>query len=191
MTDAAAPQSYTVAESRCYTKIRYRVRVAGGPVLKGAEEPETMDFVTGYGHVVPGLEKRLIGHGVGEKLSFTVPPEEAFGPRHQELVFEKPQSEFHFPAGMTPVPGMVIPLVSEHPNAPDTVMIREVREGTIVVDCNHPLSGAALEYNLEIVEARPATSNDVCAEWDEPSNDGCCSQHVPVITLGEENPGQG
>lgn len=188
MTDAGIPQSYQIAESKCYAKIRYQVRVAGGRVLKGALEPEVMDFITGYAQVVPGLEKRLIGHSVGERLSFSVPAEEAFGARHQELVFAKPRSDFHFPEGMSPMPGMEIPLLSEHPDAPDTVLIREVHENDIVVDLNHPLAGADLEYDLEIVEARPARSTDICSEWEESATDSCCSSHAPVIVLGEEQP---
>ncbi len=51
----------------------YMVRIPNGQVLKGATERELMDFVTGYRQVVPGLEQRLLGHSVGEKLAFTVP----------------------------------------------------------------------------------------------------------------------
>ncbi|MBI5568642.1 MAG: FKBP-type peptidyl-prolyl cis-trans isomerase [Desulfomonile tiedjei] len=180
------PSDYRIAASSCYTKIRYSVRVVGGPVLKGAQEPELMDFVTGYGHVIPGLEKRLVGHGTGERLSFTVPAEEAFGPRHQELVIEKPKSDFHFPPGMAPYQGMQLPLITSASDAPDTVIIREVRDNSIVIDCNHPLAGAALQYELEIVEARPAKSTDVCGEWEQQGAEHQCCGQVPEIVLGEE-----
>lgn len=188
MTDANTSETYKIAESSCFTKIRYRVRVSGGPLLKGAGEPELMDFVTGYGQVIPGLEKRLIGHSLGERLSFTVPAEEAFGPRHDELVFEKNREDFFFPKGMNPAPGMQIPFVTSHVDAPDTAMIREVRDDVIVIDLNHPLSGAALDYDLEIVEARPAKETDICGEWEEQSNDSSCSSCAPVIVLGQSDP---
>jgi FKBP-type peptidyl-prolyl cis-trans isomerase 2 len=185
MTDDTMTSPYQVTDSKTYTQIRYRVRIPGGPVLKGVPELEVMDFVTGYGHVVPGLERRLIGHSVGERLSFTVPPEEAFGPRHEELVFRKSREDFHFPKGMEPYVGMELPLVSSQLEAPETVVIREVNADTIVIDANHPLSGKALEYDLEIIEARPARSTDVCSEWDEkPVGDTCCSA-VHTVTLGE------
>ncbi len=183
---ASEPSDYRIAASSCYIKIRYSVRVVGGPVLKGAQGPELMDFVTGYGHVISGLEKRLVGHATGEKLSFTVPAEEAFGPRHDELLIEKQKSDFYFPAGMTPYPGMQLPLITEASNAPDTVIVREVRDNSIVIDCNHPLAGAALQYELEIVEARPARSTDVCGEWEEQADEHQCCGHVPEIVLGEE-----
>jgi len=185
MTDGAMPTIYKIADSSCYVKIGYRVQVVDGPVLKGAGEREVMDFVMGYGHVIPGLERRLIGHCTGEKLSFTVPAEEAFGQRHQELVIEKSKTDFYFPPGFEPYPGMELPLVVKGSEAPDTVMIREVRQDSIVIDLNHPLSGAALQYDLEIIEARPAKPTDVCSEWEEKGAQGsCCSEPCQAV-LGE------
>jgi FKBP-type peptidyl-prolyl cis-trans isomerase SlyD len=184
MSDSDGQPEFMVADTSSYVKLRYRVRVLDGPVLKGAGELEEMDFVTGYRHVIPGLEKRLIGHKCGDKLSFTVPAEEAFGVRHDELVMEKSKKDFHFPQGMEPYPGMQLPLITPGGDAPDTALIREVRDETIVIDCNHPLSGLPLMYDLEIVEARPANEKDVCGEWEEsPVSDTCggCSPHEVVL----------
>jgi FKBP-type peptidyl-prolyl cis-trans isomerase SlyD len=190
MDDKTAKASQKIGDSKFYVKIRYTVRVANGPILKGAHGPEFMDFVTGYRQVIPGLELRLLGRQVGEKLSFSVPPEEAFGLRHQELVIEKSKEDFHFPPGMEPFAGMELPLVAGDGNAPDTVIIREVREDSIVIDANHPLSGATLEYDLEIVEARPAKPTDLCEEWEEEKGgkeESCCSAPHQIV-LGAEEP---
>ncbi|MBM3298539.1 MAG: FKBP-type peptidyl-prolyl cis-trans isomerase [Deltaproteobacteria bacterium] len=179
MAQTYQPTTFRVAGTRTYVKIRYRVGVENGPVLKGAGEPEVMDFVTGFGHVIPGLERRVVGHCPGDKLSFTVPPEEAFGQRSRELVIEKSKKDFHFPKGMEPYPGMELPLVARSEGAPDTVIVREVRDETIVIDFNHPLAGAPLQYELEIVEARPAGEKDICSEWQEVSDSRCgaCSSN--------------
>ncbi len=185
MRDGATPPIMAIQDSGWYVKIKYRVRVVDGPVLKGLNQPEIMDFVTGYRQVIPGLENRLIGHATGETLSFMVPAEEAFGPRHQELEFEKNKADFHFPSGITPYPGMELPMISHHSNAPDTVIVKEVREDTIVIDCNHPLSGKAFQYDLEIVEARPAKENEVCGEWDQSASSEPCHSNLPSIVLGE------
>lgn len=175
MNQTTSTPEYRIQEAGCYVKIRYTVRIENGPVIKGGGDLELMDFVTGYAQVIPGLEKRLMGHCAGDKLSFTVPPDEAFGIRHEELVFEKNREDFHFPAGMEPYPGMELPLISSYNEAPDTVIIKEIKGNSIVIDCNHPLSGKTLQYNLEVVEARPATQNDVCSEWEEQSVEGSCA----------------
>lgn len=184
MSDSGGKTEYRVCLTKSYVKIRYTVRVENGPVIKGAGELEEMDFVTGYGHVIPGLESRLVGRACGEKLSFAVPAEEAFGARREDLVIEKPWDDFHFPKGTQPYPGMQLPLIAPGSNAPDTVMIREVKGDKIVIDFNHPLSGLPLVYDLEIIEARRAEEKDVCAEWDEqPVHETCggCSPHEIVL----------
>ena len=183
-------QEDTIRDSKWYVKIKYSVRIQNGPLLKGGPEPEVMDFVTGYQHVVPGLERRLVGHHVGETLSFTVPAEEAFGPKIDELVIEKDKSAFHFPAGYVPSAGMELPIITNDDNAPDTVRIKEIKDDTIVIDLNHPLAGAALQYELEIIEARPATSNDVCSEWDQQASscqDNVCGSLIQEIVLQGED----
>jgi FKBP-type peptidyl-prolyl cis-trans isomerase SlyD len=176
-----------VIGEKSYVKIKYSVRVANGRVIKGVPEPELMDFVTGFRQVIPGLEDRLRGHSVTQKLSFIVPAEEAFGPRHQELIVEKKKSDFHFPAGMKPFTGMEIPVITGSDCGPDTAIIRAITEETITIDCNHPLAGAALEYNWEIVEARPATATDMCSEWEDEKGESDCACSSPCeLVLGRE-----
>jgi len=188
MTDQSQDEAYAITDHKSYVKIRYRVQIADGPVLKGAVEPEIMDFVTGFLHVIPGLEARLLGRQIGEKLSFTVPPEEAFGVRHPELVIEKRKADFHFPAGIEPYPGMELPIITGHADTPETVMIREIRDDTIVIDLNHPLSGLPLIYDLEILEARPASSTDVCSEWEAAGGEHAACSSIPQIVLGGDEP---
>lgn len=192
MTEETPPQDYKIAEESSYVKIHYKTRIPGGAVLKGAGTPEVMDFVTGYLQVIPGLEKRLVGCAVGEKHSFTVPAEEAFGEFREELVLEKSVADFHFPPGMKPYPGMELPLVTRGGDGPDTVMIKAVKEDTIVIDLNHPMAGKSLHYELEIVEARPARESDVCGEWSKEGSDqaqaGCPA--VPEIVLGGDPPSE-
>jgi FKBP-type peptidyl-prolyl cis-trans isomerase SlyD len=188
MTDSPMPGNAAVVDTGSYVQIKYKVRIVDGPLLKGAAEPAIMDFVTGYRQVIPGLEKRLVGHSAGEKLAFTVPPEEAFGPSYPELIFEKNRDEFRFPAGVEPGPGMEIALVSSDPNAPDSVLIKEVLDDKIVIDCNHPFAGKALQYELEIIEARPASEDEICDEWEIKTYEGPCQSDLSSIVLGGEEP---
>jgi FKBP-type peptidyl-prolyl cis-trans isomerase SlyD len=185
MENGLTGSGYTIEPSSSYVRIAYSVRIAGGQILKGASEPAAMDFVTGYRQVVPGLERRLLGKSVGMRQAFTVPAAEAFGTRNEELVIEKKAADFHFPPGIKPYPGMEIPLVAASLGAPETVTITAVRDDSIVIDLNHPFAGADLEYDLQIVEARPATSDDVCSEWQEsPVSDTCCSAPHEIV-LGQ------
>lgn len=188
MPNNSGSSEFAIMDSMTYVKISYTVRIADGPLLKGGSTPEIMDFVTGYLQVVPGLEKRLVGRKIGDSLSFTIGPEEAFGQRHDELLIEKERSQFHFPGGMEPFPGMEIPVVTSSEQAPDTAMVREVRENTILIDLNHPLAGMSLQYDLQVVEARPATEKDVCGEWDKVESDQqCCSSVQEIVLPGADD----
>ena len=184
MTDNSGRDRFKIGDTASYVKISYRVKIADGPVLKGSNEPAIMDFVTGYLQVIPGLEKRLLGHSKCDSLSFCVPPEEAFGVRQEDLVIEKSRADFYFPKGVKPYPGMELPLVATGSDAPDTVTIRELKDDTIIIDLNHPLAGAALEYDLVVVEARPAALSDICSEWEQRDTEGAGCGSAPAIVLG-------
>lgn len=187
MVDGTNNQLFKIEDSSSFVKIRYQVRVENGPILKGAETPEVMDFVTGFRQVIPGLEKRLLGHGIGESLSFTVPAKEAFGERRDDFIVIKDKKEFHFPEGFYPYPGMEISVVTNMDEGPDTVRIKEVRENDIVIDFNHPLAGCSLKYTLEIIEARPSKATDICSEWETEKGEGGCSSCAPQeVVLGQD-----
>jgi FKBP-type peptidyl-prolyl cis-trans isomerase SlyD len=61
--------------------IEYEVKEAGTTEIvdsnKGTNQP--LEFITGKGHIIPGLEKALEGMAVGEKKTITIPPEEGYG----------------------------------------------------------------------------------------------------------------
>ncbi len=101
MTDSQSPVHPTVADSGWYVRIKYSVRVVDGPILKGDATPAMLDFVTGYGQVIPGLERRLVGHTAGETLSFVVPPEEAFGLSYENSYLRKNGRTLIFPKALS------------------------------------------------------------------------------------------
>lgn len=179
----------TIEPTQTFVKIKYKVEIPGVKILKGAEMPEIMEFVTGYAHVIPGLEQRLIGHGTGEKLSFLVPAEEAFGERVEERIIEKDKSEFFFPQGFEPYVGMELPIITNYENGPESVRITDIRDNTIVIDLNDPLAGFPLQYELEIVEVRPAMESDVCEKWDQPDNLGSSCGGIQQFVLGQQEQG--
>ncbi len=179
-------QVFRILDTSSYVKLRYQVRVENGPILKGADTPEVMDFVTGFRQVIPGLEKRLVGRSAGESMTFTVPAVEAFGERRDDFVVVKDKKEFHFPEGFAPRPGMEISVITNMDEGPDTVIIKEVRDNDIVIDFNHPLAGFPLKYTLEIVEARPSKASDVCSEWESEKGKGCGSCAPREVTLGQD-----
>ena len=86
---------------------------------------------------------------VGENKSVTIPPEQAYGERHEQLVQQV--SKNALPEDMKPEVGMQ--LQSQSPDGQVmNLVVTEIEDENITVDANHPLAGQALTFAIELVE---------------------------------------
>ncbi len=113
---------------------------------------EPLAFLVGHRQMIPGFERELMGKSVGEKVTFTLPPEDAYGDHDPNGVQNVPLEMF---GGITPEVGMV--LMSDI--GPLTVI--EVGDGVITVDFNHKLAGKSLTFDVEIIEVRDASEEEI------------------------------
>ena len=177
-----------------FVSLAYTLYDEDGAVLEtvGADDP--LEFVFGYGQVVPGLEAGIESLVAGQKKTLTVPAEEAYGPYDDDAVFEVERSEFPDPATVQ----VEDEFVAEGPDG-DALPLRvvEVREDAIVVDANHPLAGENLRFELEVIAVRAATTAEIEeAEEALEASEGCCDDpehhhHEPadVVPLGRKPSG--
>ena len=144
-----------------YVRIRYTVYLESGEILKGDPEDslEYMDFITGFNQVLPGLERRLIGLEEGNEIKIKIPPEEAFGPYDPSLVLEKSFSEF--PQGKSLEPGKWVLATNVKHRIKCGYFVKAKGPNSIILDYNHPFAGKSLIYSIIIVEARPATQEEL------------------------------
>ncbi|MGO9174600.1 MAG: FKBP-type peptidyl-prolyl cis-trans isomerase [Desulfobaccales bacterium] len=146
----------TVIAKDRYVVLEYRMRLDSGELIRGsAEAPVYLQFVPGYGEVLPGLERRLCGLREQEGVEFVVPAAEAFGTYEPENI--QVWSPKVFPPDMElRVDQKVIP--ANLPFPPEyPLTIKEVREDAVILDMNHPLAGHDLHYQVRVLEVRPAT----------------------------------
>lgn len=143
-----------------FVRLSYRLKLKSGKYLRGsAAEPEELTFVAGCGELLPGLERRLWGAPVSETLEFVIPAAEAFGSYDPENI--QVWSTKVFPPDMELKPGQkvlpsVLPFPPEYP-----LTIKEVRDGQVVLDLNHPLADEDLHYQVQVVEVRDATEEEL------------------------------
>jgi FKBP-type peptidyl-prolyl cis-trans isomerase SlyD len=143
-----------------YVRLAYRLRLDSGEFLRGTpEEPETLTFVAGYRELLPGLERRLWGLREQDCLEFVVPAEEAFGFYDPENV--QAWSRKRFPPDMELKPGQKVlpahlPFPPEHP-----LTIKEIKGDQVILDLNHPLTDQDLNYEVEVLEVREATPEEL------------------------------
>jgi len=139
---AAAKQGDTV-------HVHYTGKLEDGTVFDSSEGKSPLAFVLGTGHVIPGVEKAVEGMSVGDEVSTKIPPDDAYGPRSDELVLDVPSE--NFPGSATPSVGQRFEM-----STPDgqklPVTVTEVGDETVQIDANHPLAGKRLNFDLELVK---------------------------------------
>ncbi|MBI6115223.1 FKBP-type peptidyl-prolyl cis-trans isomerase [Salegentibacter maritimus] len=133
-------------------KVHYTGKLTDGQVFDSSvERGEPIEFTMGQGQLIPGFEKGLIDMKVNEKKTINIPKEEAYGEPKEELIQEVQKSQL--PEEIKPEVGMG--LVSKSPDGQEmNLVVRDVKEDSIVVDGNHPLAGKDLVFDLEVVEIK-------------------------------------
>jgi FKBP-type peptidyl-prolyl cis-trans isomerase SlyD len=121
-----------------------------------AEEPLT--YVHGYAQIVPGLERQIEGLHAGDKGTFLVDADEAFGDRDEEGIFTVDRTEF--PEADQVAVGDEF--MAEGPDGePIAMRVIEVRPDELVVDTNHPLAGQKIRFEIEVADVRPASEQEI------------------------------
>jgi FKBP-type peptidyl-prolyl cis-trans isomerase 2 len=132
-------------------RVHYTGKTADDTVFGTSKPDEPLEFEIGSGVVLSALEKCVIGMEEGEKRSITVPPEEAFGPRQNELVSVVNKSQF--PDHITPTLGQHLQFKRADGRIMH-VMVTGVTADRIVLDANHPLAGHTLKFEIEMIEIK-------------------------------------
>lgn len=121
-----------------------------------AENPLT--FLYGVGMMIPKFEEEIKGLAAGDKKSFTISPAEAYGERQDDAKAELPIDMFQ-ESGVPPV-GAMLPLSDNHGNNFQAIVI-EVTPEVVIADLNHPMAGKTLNFDVEILNTRPATEEEL------------------------------
>jgi peptidylprolyl isomerase len=130
-------------------KVRFTGRLENGEVFSKSEEDQPVDLTLGTGELIPGVETGIVGMEVGEKKTITVPPEQAYGPRREELVVEVEKSDL--PEHIVPAVGKPLRIRPSDGNNIQ-IFIADISEDTVTLDGNHPLAGVTLFFDLELVK---------------------------------------
>jgi FKBP-type peptidyl-prolyl cis-trans isomerase SlyD len=137
-------------------RIHYTLTDEQGDLLDSSEGHEPLTYLHGAGTIVPGLESALEGKAAGDKLTVTVPPEEGYGSRDDELIQAVPRDRF--PAEDLEV-GMRFHARGEDDSR--IVTITAIDDQNVTVDANHPLAGVTLAFDVTVVEVRDATAEEL------------------------------
>jgi len=137
------------AQSGNTVLVHYTGTLDDGTVFDSSRERDPLKFTLGEGQVVPGFEEAVMGMEAGEKKSATLPPEQAYGPRRDEMVIEVGREKL--PDNLEPAVGQRLQMQQEGGQS-FVVKVSAVSDETVTLDANHELAGQALTFDLELVE---------------------------------------
>lgn len=133
--------------------IHYTLRDDKGTVIDTSDGREPLYYIHGAGNLIMGMEEGLEGKGKGEKLSLKIAPEKGYGQIDPEMVQKVPRSAF---GDQEVKKGMKFST-----NQGGVVTVTEVGLENITVDANHPLAGVELHFDVEVMEVRNATDEEL------------------------------
>ena len=132
-------------------KVHYTGKLENGEVFDSSKDGQPLEFTIGKGDVTPGFEKGVIGIEVGRTKTITVPPEEAYGQRSEELIMDVEKT--FLPEHTKPAIGQQLQ-IQQRDGDPINVTIADMNEDTVTLDANHPLAGKTLIFNILLVAVK-------------------------------------
>ena len=130
-------------------QVNYTGKLADGTVFDTSVGRAPLEFTLGAGEIIPGFEKAVLGMKVGENKTVTIPANEAYGPRRDDLILEIPRGELS--SGITPQVGMQLQQTGDDGSV-IVAVITKVSDTTVTIDANPPLAGKDLTFEIELVK---------------------------------------
>jgi len=145
-------------EKDCVVSANFRLYDGDGQMVDSSDSGGPLTYLHGADELLPGLEVALAGHAVGDKLTVELSAGDAFGAREEALVDKAPRANF---PGIDHIePGMQFQTEMDD-GAPMIVTVIDVDDEWVTVDGNHELAGKDLRFELEVIEVRRATDEEV------------------------------
>lgn len=138
----------SVVGTQSKVTLHFELAMSDGSVVDSTFERTPATFCYGDGNLLPGVEKKLLGMGVGETKTFQLNPEDAFGQGNPANIQRIDRSSFA--RDMVLEEGMVISFADAQ-KAELPGVIQSVGESEVVVNFNHPLAGRTLQFTAEII----------------------------------------
>ena len=137
--------------------IHYTLTNADGETLDSSVGQDPLVYLHGSNNIIAGLEAALLGKSAGDSLQVSVEPGEGYGELRDELVQEVDRSAFQ---GVDEI-DVGMQFMAQTPWGEQPVTVVKVEGDNITLDGNHPLAGQVLNFDVEVVEIREASAEEL------------------------------
>lgn len=131
--------------------------------IETADSNNPLTFLFGSGGLIPGFERNLNGLSTGEKFSFSIEADEAYGNIDSSAVIDLPIDIFKVDNVIdfeVLKPGNVLPMSDNEGNNMNGKVV-SFNDKEVKMDFNHPLAGQVLHFSGEVVEVREASPDEL------------------------------
>jgi len=139
----------------------YNLKDADGTLLETSYDSDPTLYLHGHSNILAGLEEPLESKTVGDKVSVTLAPDQAYGERKEGAVQRIPIKHLHNHAALKNKlkPGSRVTVNTQH--GPWDAVVLKVGKFNVDIDSNHPLAGKTLNFEIEVVDVREATAEEL------------------------------
>ncbi len=160
-----------------------RIDKADGKIIESLNQDAPLTFLFGSGSLLPKFEDNLAGLKAGDKFSFSLDSEDAYGQYNAGAVVEVPMKAFEVDGKIDSnmiKQGNHIPMQDGHGNRLNGI-VKNITAEVVTMDFNHPLAGNNLFFKGEVTGIREATEEEIMHRHSHYSGgcDSCsdCSGH--------------
>jgi len=126
-------------------------------IIDSNKNTHALDFITGMGQLIPGLEKQLVGMKEGDTAQIRVEAKDAYGIIDPDAFQTHPIEQFE---GIELKEGLT--LYGQSPDGGQMqVVVKSFNDKEVTIDYNHPLAGKDLNFDVTIESLRDATSDEI------------------------------
>ena len=145
-------------ENNKVVSFHYLLSEVDGAALEQTDRAQPAIYLHGHNNILPAMEKAFTGKAAGDSFSIELSPAEAYG-EHQSDRQQRVPIKHLVRAKQKLHKGQVVQVNSAE-GAFDA-RITKVGKFNVDIDLNHPLAGMSLRFDIEVVDIREASEEEI------------------------------
>ncbi|MFK7830189.1 MAG: peptidylprolyl isomerase [Congregibacter sp.] len=135
----------------------YTLSDANGEELETSRDGEPSTYLHGADNILPGLERGMTGKAAGDVFSVSLEAVNAYGVRDPQRQQRVPVKHLLHKGRLRK--GMLVEINTQEGRRPATVV--KLGKFSADLDTNHPLAGRDLVFDIEVLEVRAASNEEI------------------------------
>ncbi len=145
-------------EKNSVVSLHYTLRNDAGEVMDSSQGGDPLTYLHGANNLIPGLELELEGKATGDSFSATIPPDQAYGEVHEEYIQVISREMFQ---GVDELEVGKAFMAQGEGGEQQQIRVTAIEGDDITIDANHPMAGLTLHFEIEVVEVREGTEQEI------------------------------